>query len=131
MYISIYIHIFLNTYTHTHIYMNIMNHHIPSNICTNTLDYTTMSSNQNSSSAIGCHLLDNLACIATCNLTMFTILEISNNELHLSILEALLITKHQLALCIQKQFYTLLLFNNRIGPREENIITCTNSSGLW
>ena len=41
---------------------------------------------------------------------MFTILESSRNELHLSVLEVLRISKFQHALRIVKKFYTLLLF---------------------
>ena len=102
-----------------------MNQHILSNIHTNTLDYTTASSNQNWSSTIAHHLLDD-----PFYSTMFTILEISSNEFCLSILESLLITKYQPTLCIQKRFYTLLLFNNPTLPQEENNITHANSSGL-
>ena len=61
---------------------------------------------------------------------MFTILETSTNELQLSILEALLIKKYKLELCIQKQSYTPLPFNNLLGPSEENTINRTNSAGL-
>ena len=105
-----------------------MNQYILTNICTNTLDYTIGLSNQNLS-AITCKIMDNPACATMYNPTLFTILEASSNKLHLSILGTHLITKYQLALYIQKQFY-MLLFNNPIGPCEENIITCTNSSGL-
>ena len=61
---------------------------------------------------------------------MLSILETSNNELHLSILESFLMTKYQHTLCIQKQFYTLLLFNNPTFLREENNIISADSSGL-
>ena len=108
-----------------------MNQHIPSNICTNTLDYTAVLNNQNSSSAFACHLLDTPTCTTAYNPTMFTILETSSYKLHLSILEVFLITKYQPTLCIHKKFYTLLLFNNPIVPWEENTVTHTNSSGLW
>ena len=60
---------------------------------------------------------------------MFTLSEKTINELQLSILEALLITKLKPELCIQKQFFKPLLFNNRIGPCEENI-NRAKSSGL-
>ena len=106
-----------------------MNQHILSNIHTNTSNYTAALKNQNSSSAIAYHLLDDPGCAATYKPTMFTILE-KSIKLQLSILEALLIMKHKPELCIQKQFYTPLLFNNPIGPHEENI-THTNSSGFW
>ena len=96
-----------------------MNQHVSSHIRTNALDYTTASSNQNSSSTIARHLLDNLT--STYNPTMFTILGTSSNEFYLSILEALLITKYQPTMCIQKKIYTLLVFNQPIRPREENI----------
>ena len=72
-----------------------MNQQIPSNTSTNTLDYTTASSNQNSFFAIARHLMDNLAVAAAYNSTMFIILEKISKELHLSILEALFITKYQ------------------------------------
>ena len=39
--------------------------------------------------------------------------------------------RHKPELCIQKQFYTPLFFNNLIVPREKNIITHANSFGLW
>ena len=97
-----------------------MNQQIPLNICTNIFDYTTASSNQTLSSALARHLLDNLVCAATYSPTMFTMLERSTNELHLSIIENLLITKYQQVLCNQKQFYVPLLFNTPIGTREEN-----------
>ena len=42
---------------------------------------------------------------------MFGVLERSNNKLDLSVLKALIITKHQPLLCKQKEFYALLLFN--------------------
>ena len=58
-----------------------------------------------------------------------TIHETWINEFQLSILEALQITKHKLELCIQKEFYSPLLFKNLLGPSEENIITLANSSG--
>ena len=62
---------------------------------------------------------------------MFPILETSTNELQPFILEALLILKNtNWNYVIQKQFYTPLLFNNFLGPSEENIITRTNSAGL-
>ena len=61
---------------------------------------------------------------------MFIILANSDDEFQLSILETLLITKRKPELCIQKQFYTPLLFNNPIEPGEENYITRINFSGL-
>ena len=70
-----------------------MNQHIPSNIYTNTSSYTVAPSNQNSSSTIAYHLLNNLVHAATYRSTMFTILKKSNDELQLSIMEALLIAK--------------------------------------
>ena len=45
-----------------------------------TLDPTAASSNQNSSSAIARHLLDNPACAVVYKPTMLTILEMSSNE---------------------------------------------------
>ena len=54
---------------------------------------------------------------------MFTILVISTNELPLFFLEVLFILKSKLELRIQKQLYTLLLFNNLLGPSEDNTIT--------
>ena len=48
----------------------------------------------------------------------------------LLILETLLIKKHKPELCIIKQSYTPLLFNNLLGPSEENIINRTNTAGL-
>ena len=66
---------------------------------------------QNLFSSITQHLLDSSLCADTSNLNMFTILKVSNNELQLSVVEALLITKHQPVLCEQKEFYKLLLFN--------------------
>ena len=66
--------------------------------------------------AISCHKLDNLACTAGYNPTMFSILESSSNELHFSILETFLVTSFQPELCIRKQFYTLLLFSNNFVP---------------
>ena len=42
---------------------------------------------------------------------MFTFFETSSSELQLSMLEVLYITKYQPALCKQKEFYNLLLFN--------------------
>ena len=47
-----------------------------------------------------------------------------------SLPDPLLITKRQPVLCIQKQLYLQHLLNNPIGPRAENIITHTDSSGL-
>ena len=52
---------------------------------------------------------------------IFVILANLNNEFQLSILEALLITNHKPELFIKKQFYTPLLFNNPIGPCEEEV----------
>ena len=60
---------------------------------------------------------------------MFTTLETSINEQQISILEALL-KKYQPELCTQKQFYTALLFNNPLGPAEENTINRTNFTGF-
>ena len=51
---------------------------------------------------------------------MFSILETLSNELHLSIVEAMLITKFEPELSIQKQFYTPILFRNLFGAREVN-----------
>ena len=42
---------------------------------------------------------------------MFTILDTSCSVLQLSVLEAFYITKYQPALCKQKEFYNLPLFN--------------------
>ena len=49
---------------------------------------------------------------------------ITNNKLHLSMLEALLITKFQPVLGIQKQFYIFLLFNT-------TVLNSTNSNLVW
>ena len=38
--------------------------------------------------------------------------------------------KYKTELFIQKQSYTPLLFNNLLGPSEENIINRANSAGL-
>ena len=76
-------------------------------------------SNQNSSSTIAHHILNNPVCTAVYKSMIFTLL-INLNEFQLSILEALLITRHKPELCIQKQFYTPLLFNKPIGPHKEN-----------
>ena len=57
------------------------------------------------------HLLDNPACATKYNPKMFTILETSDNELHLSVLKALNIIKYHPSLCKWKQFYKLFLFN--------------------
>ena len=59
---------------------------------------------------------------------MFTILANSNNEFQLSIPEVLIITRFKPELCIQKQFYTSLFFNDSNLPREENFITRANSN---
>ena len=104
---------------------------IPLNIHTNTSGYTAVPSNQNVFSIIACPLLDNPICTAAYKPMIFTILANSNNEFQLSILKALLITRHKPELHFQKQFYTPFIFNNPIGPREENIITHANSSDLW
>ena len=69
-----------------------------------------MLSSQNSSFAIVCHILDNLDYVAVYKLTKFTIIANSNNEFQLSILEALLITRHKPDLCLQKQFSILYIF---------------------
>ena len=42
---------------------------------------------------------------------MFTILDTSDSELQLSVLEALYITRYQSAFCKPNEFYNLLLFN--------------------
>ena len=72
-----------------------INQHILSNIRTISSSYTAMPSNQNSSSAIARHLLDNLVCAAMYKPMMSTIFMNSNNEFQLSILVALLITMHK------------------------------------
>ena len=64
--------------------------HILSNFHTNTYNYTAALRNQKSSSAIARLQLDNPVCSAVHKPTTFTILANSNNELQLSILEALL-----------------------------------------
>ena len=107
-----------------------INQHIPSNIWIYTCDYTMIPSSCNSTSAIGCHLLANQTCTCVYSPTMFTILETSTNGLQISILETLFIKNSKPELCIQKQTYTPLLFNNLLGPSEENIINRTNSAGL-
>ena len=76
-----------------------INQYTPSNICTNTLGYTASPSNQNSSSTIAHHLLDNPICVAGNKPRMFTTLVNSNNKFLLSMLKALLIISE---LCIQK-----------------------------
>ena len=83
-----------------------MNQHILLRIQTHISDYTVATSSRNSTSAIASHLLDYPVCTCAYSPTMFPILEISTNELSLSILEALLIMKHKRELYIQKQFYT-------------------------
>ena len=106
--------------------------HIPSNIRTNASGSTAAPRNQNSSSPTASSPIGQSGLWSAYRPTMFTNHENSKNEFHLSILEALVITEHRLKLCIQKQFYTSLFFNNPIGPREEeNTITRTNSSGSW
>ena len=60
----------------------------------------------------------------------YVYLATSTNELQQSILEALLIKQYKPELCIQKQSYIPLLFNNLLGPSDENIINRTNSAGL-
>ena len=55
--------------------------------------------------------MDNALCRDAYNLNMFTILEVANSELQLSVQETLYITEHQPILCEQKEFYNLLLFN--------------------
>ena len=101
-----------------------INQNIPTNIRPNTSGYSAAPSNQNSSFAIWQSELCSHKPI------MFSILVNSNNEFQLPIQEALLITRHKPELCITKQFYTSLLFNNLIGSCKENIITRVNSSGL-
>ena len=49
---------------------------------------------------------------------MVSILVSSNNELHLSILEALLITRFKHEHCKQKQFYILVLFCKPLSTRK-------------
>ena len=85
-----------------------------------------------STSTTGRHLLANQACAYEYNPSMFIILEISTNELQLYIMKTLLITKHKPVPCIQKQFYTPLLFSDPLGPAfyTINTITCANSSSL-
>ena len=72
-----------------------MNQRTPFYIRTNTLNYSAVSRNQNPPSAIARHLLDNPASTAAYNPTMFSILESSSNEIHLSILKAFFISKYQ------------------------------------
>ena len=93
--------------------------HIPSSIRAHTSDYTTIQTSYNWTSAISRHLLTNQTCACVYSPTMFTILETSINEQQRTILEALLIKKYKSELCIQKQFYTALLFNNVLEPSEE------------
>ena len=97
-----------------------INRHIPSHISTNTVNYSGVLSHQNPPSAIARHSLDSPVCAAIYNPTY---------ELHLSILEAYLILKHQLEQSTQKQFNTLLLFDNSFGLRETNKINRANSDG--
>ena len=85
-------------------------------------DYTSMPCNKNSSSAISCLLLANLDCAAAYKFTMLTILVNSNNEFELSILEALLKTRLKPELCIQKKFYTPLLFKTPVGLWKETLL---------
>ena len=47
-------------------------------------------------------LLDSTLCADAYNPNMFTILDVSNNGLQLSVIETLYITKHQPLLCKQK-----------------------------
>ena len=114
-----------------------INQHIPLAVHTNNFNYSAVSSNQNSTSAIAQHLLDNPMYSTAYNLRVFCILKNWTNELHLSVFKALLITKFWLVLCKQNKFYKLLLFNttvlNSTTPNrvcEENKIICTNSFGL-
>ena len=91
-----------------------INQHIPSYIRNNNFDHSSPPSNSYSPSTIGRHLLDNPDCAAAYKPEMFSILTSSSNELQLAILEALLINRFRPALCIQKQFYTLLLFGHTV-----------------
>ena len=103
--------------------------HIPFHIRTNTSNQSIVSNNQAPPSVIARHLLDNPTRAAAYNPSMFTNIVSSCNELHLSILEALLITKIQPELYIQKYFYTLILIINPLGPKEVNT-TLAKSAGL-
>ena len=46
---------------------------------------------------------------------MFDIIEVSNSELQLSILEAFYITKYQTTFCKQKDFYNLFVEKRKIS----------------
>ena len=82
------------------------------------LNYITLSGVEQSKSTFHhCSLLIEQSGLHRANNpTMFFILETSSNELQLSILEAFLITQYQPELSTQKQFYTLILFSNPLGP---------------
>ena len=82
---------------------------MPPTIKSNGLTYSTDLCNQNAPSSVTQRLLANALCINAYN--SITILEVSNRELQLSVLEVLYITKYQPTLCKQKEFYNLLIFN--------------------
>ena len=103
-------------------------------IRSNSLTHSTDSCHQNASS-ISQHLSANEPYANTFNLNMFTILEVSNNELQLSVLEGFYITQYLPTLCKQKDFYNFLLFNltdyTSTQPdvvEEKTKINCTNPS---
>ena len=110
-----------------------MNQHIPSTICTNKLDCSALSSNQNSSSIIAQHLLDNPVCAAAYNPAMFIILENLTSYIHLCSRPSSL--QNSYLHCTYKRNFThyFYLILNSTKPNfvcEENNITCTTSSGL-
>ena len=74
----------------------------------NSLTRLTDLCNQKVPSSITHHLLVNVICINAYNLNIFTILKVSKNELQLSVLEVLSITKYQPTLCKQKEFFFCL-----------------------
>ena len=57
------------------------------------------------------HLLANPPSTSDYNPNIFTLLDTSSSKLQLLVLKVLYITKYQLALCKQKEFYILPLFN--------------------
>ena len=61
---------------------------------------------------------------------MFSILEASNYELRLWILEVLLMIKLKPEFCAQKQFYMPILFLSLLEPREANF-THADSTEAW
>ena len=64
-------------------------------------------------SAIGQHFLENAQCAANYNEDQFSILDITRNGFHLSVLEASYIRERRLILCKQNEFI-LLICSNRV-----------------